>query len=79
LNALLLKEQGGVIGAIGATAAGSPEEQEVLNSAIYGRLMSGARVGDALRAGYAAAAGNPDLTAQFGLLGDPALRLDLGH
>ena len=77
LNALLLKEQGGAIGAIGSTAATTPDGQAVLNTAIYGSLLRGARVGDALRAGYAAAR-NGDVRAQFGLLGDPALRLDLG-
>ncbi|MDQ2809437.1 MAG: C25 family cysteine peptidase [Chloroflexota bacterium] len=77
LNALLLKPQGGAIGAIGATGASTSDGQEQLNEAVYGRLLSGARLGDALRAGYAATT-DSDVRAQFHLLGDPAMRLDLG-
>ncbi len=78
LNALLLKTQGGAIGAIGATAASTPGGQTQLDRAVYGSLVSGERLGDALRAGYAATT-DPDVQAQFHLLGDPALRLDLGQ
>ncbi|MDQ2807761.1 MAG: C25 family cysteine peptidase [Chloroflexota bacterium] len=78
LTAALLKAQGGAIGALGATAASTPAGQEQLNEAVYQSLLSGARLGDALRAG-AAATSDPDVRAQFVLLGDPALRLDLGH
>ncbi len=77
LNALVLKPQGGAIGAIGATAASTPGGQTQLDQAVYSSLLSGARLGDALRAGYSATTSR-DVMLQFHLIGDPALRLDLG-
>jgi hypothetical protein len=78
LNALVLKPQGGAIGAIGASAASLTGDQAEFNQAVYASLLSGARVGDALKAGYAAIH-DPDVRVQFVLIGDPALRVDLGN
>ena len=78
LNALVLKPTGGAIGGLGATAASIPTGQQRLNTAFYAQVQAHARLGDALLAGYTAAA-DRETVVQFHLIGDPALRLDLGR
>jgi hypothetical protein len=78
LTALVLQPSGGAIGALGSTATSLDAGQRQLAEAFYARLLAGDRLGDALRLAQAATA-DPDVRAQFALLGDPALRVDLGH
>jgi hypothetical protein len=78
LTALVLQPTGGAIGALGSTATSLDGSQQQLAEAFYARVLAGDRVGDALRAALAAT-NDPDVRAQFALLGDPALRVDLSH
>jgi hypothetical protein len=75
---LLLKAQGGAIGAIGGDVMSWSFQQHTLNNAFYRSLLAGERVGDALLAGYEAV-GDAGVYQQFHLLGDPTMRVDLGR
>jgi len=77
LTELVRKSSGGAIGGLGGSAISNPTGQHDLTSAFYAGVQAGQRVGDALNAAYAATH-DPDVVAQFQLLGDPALRIDLG-
>jgi hypothetical protein len=78
LTALVLQPGGGAIGGLGATAASLDTGHHQLAETFYTHVLRGERVGDALRAAYDSTT-DPDVRAQFHLIGDPALRVDLGR
>lgn len=81
---LILGENTGTIAMWGPTGFTMPNIQHAVGEAFYRAILDDGvvRLGDATRAAFAAAAGDPglvDVVHTWVLLGDPALRLKINH
>lgn len=81
---LVLGENTGTIAMWGPTGFTMPNIQHAVGDAFYRAILEDGvvRLGDATRAAFAAAAGDPglvDVVHTWVLLGDPALRLKINH
>jgi hypothetical protein len=75
-EALIIAERGGAAAVWASTGITLPEEQALMNQALYRRLFAkrAARIGDAARAAKGAIS-DPDVRRTWVLIGDPTMRV----